>query len=95
MSKREEILDEAKRLITTERQEQYGTPQANFQNIASMWNIRFQHKLKAPLTPSDVAHAMLLLKVARDIAGYKEDSATDSAAYAALYAELANEGPQV
>jgi hypothetical protein len=35
------------------------------------------------------------LKVARDIAGYKEDSAIDTAGYAALYAELSNEGPQV
>jgi hypothetical protein len=95
LSKREEVLEASRQLITGDRQDQYGPPQANFQNIASMWNIRFQHKLKAPLTAADVAHAMLLLKVARDIAGYKEDSAIDTAGYAALYAELSNEGPQV
>lgn len=87
-TKREEVLDEAKRLIVSDREDQYGPPVENFKNIADLWNIRFQKKLKEPLTGSDVAVAMLLLKIARDIHGYKEDSAVDSAAYAALYAEV-------
>lgn len=88
-TKREEILDEAKKLIISDRQEQYGPPEENFQNIADTWNIRFKNKLKEPLTASDVATAMALLKIVRDMAGYKEDSAIDAAAYIALYAELA------
>lgn len=88
ITKREEILNEAKKLIVSDRQEQYGPPEENFQNIADVWNIRFQRKLNEPFTPADVAHAMALLKIVRDIAGYKEDSAIDAAAYLALYAEL-------
>lgn len=88
-TKREQILEEAARLIVSDRNDQYGPPDQNFQNIADMWNIRFQRKLSEPFTASDVAHAMALLKIVRDVAGYKEDSAVDGAAYLALYAELA------
>lgn len=88
-TKREQILEEAARLIVSDRQDQYGPPEENFQNIADMWNIRFKNKLNEPLTASDIAAAMALLKIVRDIQGYKEDSAIDAAAYIALYAELA------
>jgi hypothetical protein len=87
-TKREEILDEASKLITQDRQEQYGPPEENFKNIADVWNVRFKNKLTEPFTPADVAAAMALLKIVRDMAGYKEDSAIDAAAYIALYAEL-------
>lgn len=87
-TKREEILKEAAKLITQDRQEQYGPPEENFQNIADVWNVRFKNKLSEPLTAADVAAAMALLKIIRDMAGYKEDSAVDAAAYVALYAEL-------
>jgi len=87
-TKREEILEEAAKLIVSDRQEQYGPPEENFQNIADVWNIRFKNKLTEKLTPADVAAAMALLKIVRDMAGYKEDSAVDAAAYIALYAEL-------
>lgn len=90
MTKREQVLEEAKKLITSDRQEQYGPPEENFQNIADAWNIQFKNKLSAPLTPADVAIAMALLKIVRNIAGYKEDSAIDGAAYLALYAELSS-----
>lgn len=90
MTKREEILNEAKKLIISDRQEQYGPPEENFQNIADSWNIRFKKKLKEPFTAADVAAAMALLKILRDVHGYKEDSAVDAAAYIALYAELSS-----
>lgn len=90
MTKREQILDEARKLIVSDRQEQYGPPEENFQNIADMWNIQFKKKLNEPFTPSDVAVAMALLKIVRNIANYKEDSAIDGAAYLALYAELSD-----
>jgi len=94
LTKREEILNEAAKLITSDRQEQYGPPEENFQNIADAWNIQLKKKLKEPLTPADVAIAMALLKIVRNIAGYKEDSAIDGAAYLALYAELSSKEPK-
>lgn len=94
LTKREEILNEAAKLITSDRQEQYGPPEENFQNIADVWNVRFKKKLSEPFTAADVAHAMALLKIVRDVAGYKEDSAIDAAAYVALYAELSSKEPK-
>lgn len=90
-TKREKVINEALGLIMGDRQDQYGTPAKNFSNIADLWNVRLGHKLKdgERFLPSDVAILMVLVKIARDIAGVKEDSAVDAIGYAALYAELA------
>lgn len=90
-TKREDVIDQAKALIVGDREDQYGSPATNFSNIAKLWNVRIGHKLKpeAEILPSDVAALMVLVKVARDIAGIKEDSTIDTIGYAALYAELA------
>lgn len=86
---RARVLDEAKALITGDRNKSYGSPVQNFQNTADMWNVQFRHKLKtnAVFTPSDVAQAMVLLKMARMIAGKKQDNWTDVVGYAGCGAE--------
>lgn len=78
------MLEEAANLIDGARNETYGTPTQNFTNIAEMWNTRFSHLLKdgAKFTPSDVADAMILLKMSRNIAGKKRDNYVDVAGYA-------------
>lgn len=81
---RVEVLYEAARLIDGDRNVSYGTPTQNFTNIAEMWTTRFRHKL-APgeeFTATDVADAMILLKVARNIAQVKRDNFVDLAGYA-------------
>lgn len=84
------VLDEANRLIHGDRQAQYGPPEENFKNIAKFWNIRFAHLLKdgAEFAPSDVAVAMVFLKLARDMQGFKLDTAVDGAGYLALMAYM-------
>lgn len=82
---RREVLEEAADLIDGDRNETYGTPTQNFTNISELWSTRFRHKLKdgEVLTPADVADAMILLKVARNIAQVKRDNYVDLAGYAA------------
>lgn len=79
---RVEVLLEAAALIDGDRNVSYGTPTQNFTNIAALWNTRFAHMLKSDFTAADVADAMILLKVARNIAGTKKDNWVDIAGYA-------------
>jgi hypothetical protein len=71
-------------LIDGDRNKSYGTPTQNFSNIAELWNVRFAHLLQdgKKFNASDVADAMILLKVARNIASKKRDGWVDIAGYA-------------
>lgn len=85
-SPRSEILDEAKKLITGDRNLSYGTPTQNFQNTADLWNVQLRHKLKdgEEFTGTDVALLMTHLKMARLIAsGTKRDNYADAIGYMA------------
>lgn len=82
---RAQVLDEAKRLITGDRNRSYGSPTQNFQDTAVVWSTIFRHKL-APgevFTPADIAAAMVALKLMRRIAGDKADNWVDICGYAA------------
>lgn len=83
--KREEVLDKAKEIVTGERNEQYGSPEDCFNVIAGMWGSY----LGIPVSTTDVAMLMVLLKVARsrNLPGYA-DNYVDIAGYAACAGEL-------
>jgi len=78
----EACLRKALDVVTGARRKSYGTPEDNFQRIANLWNSHLSEKDGAPLTPTDVAVMMILMKCARlqetpnhadswvDIAGY-------------------------
>lgn len=85
---RVKALKEAADLITGDRQEEYGPPEVNFQRIATIWSIL----LNKDFTPSDVATAMVGLKLARAAQGYKRDTFIDAAGYAAIVVELKEKG---
>jgi hypothetical protein len=79
------ILDEAKRLINTDRQKDYGRPEINHTRIANLWSAF----LETDITPAQVAMCMSLVKVARLIESPKHlDSYVDMAAYAAIAGEI-------
>lgn len=84
---RGDVLDTAKGLITGNREEQYGSPQANFQRIADMWNAYLPEHVT--IGAADVAVMMTLVKIARlsNTLGHA-DSFIDAAGYMALGAEL-------
>ena len=92
MSCRETVLEEAKRCICQDRQNQYGAPEDSFLTIAAFWETYLSAKYERPieLTRDDVAIMMVLLKVARTIGHtHHTDNYVDMAGYAALAAELA------
>lgn len=85
LSPRAEILREAEKLITGDRNVTYGPPTENLTNIAELWTTRLRHKLKdgETIKPSDVADFMILVKMARNVAQPKRDNWVDAAGYAA------------
>ena len=83
-TERTRVLEEADTLINGQRQEDYGTPRANFGVIADMWAAY----LGADIEPRDVANMMALLKIARLRMTNARDSAVDGAGYLALGYEI-------
>lgn len=87
--KRGEIMKEALRCVTGEREQQYGSPEDNFMVIAELWTVYLEHGCVEDngavlLHPEDVAAMMALLKIARICTGkYKGDNWVDLAGYAA------------
>ena len=92
--KREEILDAAKRCVCGDREQDYGSPENNFQTIADLWAIYLSARCLSDgsdfcICPEDVAAMLALLKIARIASGHaKEDNWIDLAGYAACGGEL-------
>lgn len=84
------LLQEALQITTKDRNAAYGNPEDNFSNIASYW-VRYLTQAKAVdivITPQDVAHMMILMKMARLATNpLHYDSLLDIAGYAACAAD--------
>ena len=89
MTKREEVLNEALKCVTKDRNASYGEPEDNFQHIADLWNAHFKIRRKEfTFSPADVAIMFVLMKVARTrTSPDKLDNAIDGAGYFACYAD--------
>lgn len=84
-SERERILREAKDNICGQREQDYGSPENNFQLIADLWTDYLGEKVSSV----DVAMMMCLLKIARiKNGGGTGDSFVDLAGYAACGGEI-------
>lgn len=84
-TKRAEILHEAEFCICGQREQDYGSPENNFEIIANLWS----DYLDAEITALDVAMMMCLLKIARiKNGGGTGDSFVDLAGYAACGGEI-------
>lgn len=84
--KRKEILMQADKCVNGQREQDYGTPEQNFQTIADLWSAYKGISFSAV----DVAMMMSLLKIARiRSGGGTGDSFVDLAGYAACGGELA------
>ena len=78
--KRADILRAAEKCVCGQREQDYGSPENNFEIIAGFWTA---YK-GVPFTPNDVAMMMALLKIARiKSGGGTTDSFVDLAGYAA------------
>lgn len=89
---RSDILDEAKRIITSDRNNQYGEPEDSFPIIAKYWTTYIQSKygeLFPDISDIDVATMLSLFKIARNSYGDgKLDNYIDLIGYAAIAGEL-------
>jgi hypothetical protein len=83
---RGDILKEAARLTSSDRQNQYGDPSVNHSRIAELWTTYLETEIK----PEQVAICMALVKIARLMQTQSEDSFVDLAAYAAIAGEIAS-----
>jgi hypothetical protein len=96
-SARQELLEEAIKITTSDRNKSYGNPEDNFTNIANLWTEYLKAKETAHsdvtrirrITAADVAQMMVLMKIARLATnpGHR-DSALDVAGYAACLADI-------
>ena len=89
-STRADILDRAKKCVCGQREQDYGTPESNFQLIADMWNDYLKKERSSIVVDAkDVAMMMALLKIARiKNGGGSGDSFVDLAGYAACGGEI-------
>ena len=84
---RTEILEEARRCVCGEREQEYGKPENNFALVGKLWEAYSGQ----PFSAKDVAMMLALLKVARIKTGVKGDSFVDLAGYAACAGEIATQ----
>ena len=77
----EDVLLEALRLTSGDRQAQYGPPDQDFTRTAAMWSALFASKMSAPFEARDVAMAMICLKLSRETHQRKRDNSVDGAGY--------------
>lgn len=96
---KQDIANEAVRIVTGARRAAYGTPERNFQRIAALWNAHLLNRFSDEcgldvfipvLTPGDVAAFMRLMKEARlaETPDHR-DSFVDLVGYALCGAEVA------
>jgi hypothetical protein len=93
---REQVLDEAKKIVTSDRNVKYGSPESNFETISELWTTYFHRRglLRdgACIEPFDTAVAQVLVKVARiGVSPGQRDHWVDMAGYAAGGFEVAKE----
>ena len=91
--KKEEILMKAAELISRKRQDTHGDCFKNHSQIADLWSVFLDDKLKPmkEITPGDVAIMMCLLKISRSTMGdFNLDDFVDGAAYMAISGEMNN-----
>lgn len=77
----ESVLQEAQRLITSDRNDSYDHPSRNHSQTAALWSAYLSRKLKAPIEARDVCWMMTLLKASRDSHKPGRDNLVDGAGY--------------
>lgn len=90
----EPVLAEAERIIHGQRNDDYGKAEDSFRIIAGFWDDYLSNQCCTGtkfdgLSAIDVAHMMILLKIARVTTSHgSRDSYVDIAGYAALATEI-------
>jgi hypothetical protein len=89
-------LAAARSCVCGDREQDYGSPENNFETIGYLWSVYLRAALPRinlglnGITAKDVAIMMALLKIARIATGSSMDSFVDLAGYAACGGEIAS-----
>jgi hypothetical protein len=85
------VLQTAIDVTSGDRRRDYDKATPNHERIAAHWNAYIQSRKdpNAPLSALDVAHLMILLKIARAVYTPTRDSYVDIAGYARCAAQIA------
>jgi len=80
----ESVCEEAQRIQGGDRQQDYGSPAKNFQDIANLWStyLKVALDIDVDIKARDVAHMSILMKVSRNVHKPKRDNWVDMAGYA-------------
>lgn len=73
----ERVAREAARIVTGDRNSDYGHPLDDFTKVASMWTAVFG----VPVRPEQVPLAMVCIKIARELNRPKADNSVDAVGY--------------
>lgn len=84
---KESVLQEADRLVSTDRQQDYGHPLDDFTKTAKMWSA----VLGQEVSPEQVPLCMILVKISRETNRHKRDNLVDIAGYAKTLKLVVNE----
>ena len=91
MKETKQILEKANKLVSKDREKDYGDKVKNHENISKLWSAYKDIKI----TAHDVAIMMALLKVARTKLGaVSEDTYIDMSAYGAIAGEIKFKEPK-
>jgi len=92
---RKTVLQMAEKCVCTDRNQQYGEPEDNFDGIAEFWTTYIKNRCvgtgaSVEVTSGDVSNMMMLFKIARAMTAteQKADTYIDIAGYAACAAEI-------
>jgi len=86
------VLEDALSVTSGDRRRDYDKATPNHERIARLWNAYIDSRKTgagAPLSALDVAHLMILLKLARAVYTPTRDTYVDIAGYARCAAEIA------
>lgn len=87
-----EVLTQAADLVAGDRDRAHGGKVENFTNTAALWNAYLGGRLTTPLTATDAALLMALMKIARTKSGALNlDDFVDGAGYLGCAGEIALE----
>lgn len=84
MADRENVLQEADRIIHGERRRDYGDVKESFESLARLWSV----VLGVEVSSRQVCLCLIQLKVARMLNGWQRDSIVDIAGYTGLLAQI-------
>ena len=80
----DDILEEARRITSHDRNNIYGPPERNLGNIAKMWSVI----LGVEVSAQQVSLCMIATKIARQVNAPHRDNWVDIVGYARIGAEL-------